>query len=256
MTDEELMAYVDGELDAAAAARAEATIAADATLAARMASQQELRARLQRAFNPVLEEPMPQRLSALLGTQTAAVTSLGAARERRDERVRSRWSWRELSAVAATLVLGVLLGPYVMRASQPLPFMSDGGRVVAIGTLQMALMSQLSGATSPEPDGPTIGMTFRTAAGQACRTFAMNPGPAGLACRERGDWVVEVLARNPRPRNGSAPDGYRQAGTPFPEAIRQAVEARIDGDPLNNAAETELAARNWRRTPVLKDSGP
>lgn len=259
MTDEELMAYVDGELDAADAARVEAIIAADSTLAMRVQVQRELRTRLQSAFNPVLEEPVPQRLGALVEVSQSppiAVTSLDAARERRAERLRPRWSWRELSAVAATLVLGVLLGPFVMRASQPLPFVSDGGRVVAIGALDTALMSQVSGATPQTADGPTIGMSFRTANGQNCRTFAMNPGPAGLACRERGDWVVEVLSRNPRPRNGSAPDDYRQAGTPFPEAIRQAVEARIDGDPLDSAQEKAMAARNWRRTPVLKDSPP
>ncbi|MEP7314892.1 MAG: anti-sigma factor, partial [Pseudomonadota bacterium] len=157
MTNEELMAYVDGELDAPDAARVEASIAVDPALAARVKEQRELRAQLQRAFGPVLEEPVPARLSALAGTQISAVASLDAARERREEKLRPRWSWRELSAVAATLVLGVLLGPYVMRSSQPLPFMSEGGRVVAIGTLQTALMSQLSGATSPEPDGPTIG---------------------------------------------------------------------------------------------------
>ena len=258
MTDEELMAYVDGELDAPAQSQAEAAIAADPALGARVSAQRELRARLQQAFDPVLDEPLPQRLSALAGAgqPARAVASLDAARERREDRLRPRWSWRELSAVAATLVMGVMLGPYVMRASQPLPFVSEGGRVVAIGALQTALMDQLSGTASTGAEGATIGMSFHTANGQNCRTFAMNPGPAGLACRERGDWVVEVLARNPRPRDGSAPDGYRQAGTPFPEVIRQAVEARIDGEPLDSAQEKQMAARSWRRTPVLKDSAP
>lgn len=257
MTDEELMAYVDGELDAPAQAHVEAAVAADPALAARVRAQRQLRASLQRAFDPVLDEPLPERLAVLSGiSQPAAVASLDAARERREERLRPRWSWREMSAVAATLVMGVLLGPYVMRASQPLPFVSEGGRVVAIGALQTALFSQLSGSAPKDEDSPTIGMSFRTANGQLCRTFAMNLGPAGLACRERGDWVVEVLARNPRPRDGSAPDGYRQAGTPFPDVIRQAVEARIDGEPLDTAQEKQMASRNWRRTPVLKDSPP
>jgi hypothetical protein len=73
----------------------------------------------------------------------------------------------------------------------------------------------------------------------------MNPGPAGLACREWGEWVVEVLARNPRARQGGA-ETYRQAGTAFPPAIRVAVEARIDGEPLSPEEEAAVAARGWR----------
>ena len=157
-----------------------------------------------------------------------------------------RWTWREASAIAAALVLGVLLGPTVLRSSQPLPFVSEGGRVVAVGPLDSALLNQLSGAAGSDALGTTIGLSFRTASGQYCRTFATARGPAGLACRERGDWVVEILARNPRPRDGSAPAGYRQAGTPYPDVIRQGVEARIIGNPLSAAEERRCKELKWR----------
>lgn len=166
------------------------------------------------------------------------------------------WSWRECSAVAAALVVGVLVGPYVLRASQPLPFVSEGGRVVAVGALDIALSTQPSGAADHDAAGTSIGLSFRTASGQYCRTFATLRGPAGLACRERGDWVVEVLARNPRPRNGSAPAGYRQGGTPFPEIIRQAVEARMVGDALTPAQELHGTEVKWKAERVLKDASP
>jgi hypothetical protein len=169
---------------------------------------------------------------------------------------RPGWSWRESSVVAAALVVGVLLGPYVLKASQPLPFVSEGGRVVATGTLEATLSTQPSGAASHDAAGTTIGLSFRTANGQYCRTFATARGPAGLACRERGDWVVEVLARNPRPRNGSAPGGYRQGGTPFPDAIRHAIEARKAGDALTPAEEAHGTENKWRAERVLKDASP
>jgi hypothetical protein len=169
---------------------------------------------------------------------------------------RRSWTWRETSATAAALVVGVLLGPYVMRASQPLPFVSDGGRVITIGELDDALLKLRSGEGPSDPGGSTIGLSFRTDDGQFCRSFALNPGPAGLACRERGDWVVEVLARNPRPRDGSAPAGYRQAGIPFPTAIRDAVQARLDGDLLTPADEEIAIAQGWKARTVLKDANP
>ena len=166
------------------------------------------------------------------------------------------WSWREFSAIAAALVVGVLLGPYVLRASQPLPFASSGGRVVAVGALDIALSTQLSGAAVRDVTGTSIGMSFRTVNGQYCRTFATIRGPAGLACRERSDWAVEVLARNPRPRNGSAPDGYREGGTPFPDIIRQAVAGRMTGEALTLAQEAHGTEVKWRTERVLKEASP
>jgi hypothetical protein len=51
----------------------------------------------------------------------------------------ARWTWRQASAVAAALVLGVLLGAPFLSSSQPLPLMSDGGRVVAVAALETVL---------------------------------------------------------------------------------------------------------------------
>lgn len=238
--DAEIGAYVDGELDAAAVARVEAALANDPALAARVAAQRALREQLRSRFTPVLDEPVPQALRA-------TVERHAPRRSGRSPAERLRWNWREWSAIAATLVVGVLLGPYVMRASQPLPFVSAGGRVVAIGALEHALMRQPSGGGEAEGDGPAIGLSYRTSEGVYCRTFAMNLGPAGVACREWGEWVVEVLARNPRARHAaSGQETYRQAGTAFPEAVRRAVEASIDGEPLTADQEAELTRRSWR----------
>lgn len=234
IAEEELMAYVDGELDAAARARVEAAAGADPSLAAKLAAQQALKARLQAHFDPVLDEPLPASLRA-----AARATPRASMRPRR------QWRWQEWSAMAATLVLGVLLGPYVMRASQPLPFISANGRVVAIGDLETALMHQPSG-TQPANGHTAIGLSFRSSNGSYCRTFAMNPGPAGLACRQWGEWVVEVLARNPRPRQGTAADAYVQAGTTFPDAVRRAVEARMEGEPLSAEEEAAATSHAWR----------
>jgi len=147
--------------------------------------------------------------------------------------------------MTAALVIGVLLGPVVLRQSQSLPLMSANGRVIAIKEIEEALMHQPSGAEHAA-GGIAIGMSFRTSDGLLCRTFAMSLGPAGLACREWGEWVVEVLARNPRARHGATADPYVQGGTHFPEVLRDAVEMRMAGAPLTPAEEAEASAHGWR----------
>ena len=63
-SDETVMAYADGELDAASRAALEAAMATDPQLARRVARQRALRARLRAALDPVLDEPLPERLLA------------------------------------------------------------------------------------------------------------------------------------------------------------------------------------------------
>ena len=103
ISDELLFAYIDNELDAAARAEVEAVIAADPALAKRVDEQRALRTLLSGTFDPILSEPVPERL--LAATQAPApkarVVALAAARDQvsirgmaRPPRHRSHLSWR------------------------------------------------------------------------------------------------------------------------------------------------------------------
>jgi uncharacterized protein YaiL (DUF2058 family) len=63
-SDETLMAYADGELEPAARAEVESAMRGDPEVAARVARHQALRTDVFAAFAPVLDEPVPARLSA------------------------------------------------------------------------------------------------------------------------------------------------------------------------------------------------
>src|SRR5262245_10887456 len=130
--DAQIYAYVDGALDADAATRLEADSRTDDALAARIAQQRELRAALRAAFDPVLEEAIPKRLhDALAGpARDAAVTPIASAR-REEARARPVWSLREWGAIAATLVLGVLVGQLAFRSPSKPPIEMEQGRLVA-----------------------------------------------------------------------------------------------------------------------------
>jgi hypothetical protein len=235
----QIYAYVDGELDAESAARLEADSRADPTLAARIAEQRELRARLRAEFDPVLNEPIPERLGAVLAgsARGSAVTPIGAAQRA----ARPASSPRQWLAIAATLAVGVFVGVFVSRGPSGAPFETDEGRLVAAGYLDAALSTQLAGA-APEGAAAAIGLSFVAAGGEHCRTFALQAGPGGLACRRDGRWRVELLdgaASQP----GS--DEFRQASSALTPAIVGAIEARGAGEPLTADEERERVGSGW-----------
>ena len=67
-----IMAYVDGECDAVTVKRIEKAMAADPVLAKQVEQAQALRNRLSAHYDPIAEEAVPDRLTAML---TAAASS-------------------------------------------------------------------------------------------------------------------------------------------------------------------------------------
>lgn len=233
VSDELLYAYIDGELDAAAGARVAAAIEADPVLAQRVAQQRALRQLLSAQFDAVLEEPLPPRLLAAAAPPAAAVLDLAQARAQRDART-TRPAWQMWGAQAAALALGVLLGAVLFTRNGTQPFVQQGGELLASGALQSALSERL-GEDAPA-DGVAIGLSIRTQDGQICRSFQLDAGQAGLACRNGDHWRVDMLTRASRSH-----DEYRQAGSGMPENLRLTIEARATGEPLT--AEEEAIAR-------------
>jgi hypothetical protein len=237
--DAEIYAYVDGELDAAAAARLETESRADPTLAARIAQQRELRARLRAEFDPVLNEPIPERLGAALAgpERGSGVTPIGAAVRGAQP---AGWPRRWL-AIAATLAVGVFVGVFASRGTGGSPFEADEGLLIAAGYLDAALSTQLAGP-APQGAAASIGLTFVAAGGEACRTFALQAGPGGLACRRDGRWRVELLdGAASQPGSGE----FRQASSALTPAIVGAIEARGAGEPLTADEEQQRIRAGW-----------
>jgi hypothetical protein len=244
-SEETLSAYADGELDAATRAAVETAMASDPQLAQRIAAQRALRARLEQAFAPVLSEPVPERL--LAGARSASAGQRPSNVIALQPRPRARWSWPQWGAIAASLLIGALLGPLLLRspAGGGTPIDTRGGRMLANGGLEQALSEQLA-STQPAGAPVQIGISFRARSGAYCRTFVMQDESqlAGLACRERNAWRVETLART---ESGPAGAGFRPAGSALPPAVAGTVDGLIAGEPLDAAAEAAARASGWNR---------
>lgn len=260
-TDEELMAYADGELDPERRAALGEALEHDALLRERVRTFASQRQRLSAAFAGVLEEPVPDRLTALLqagGTAAPAATpevvDLAAERERRAVRppaATNTASWRQWGGMAASLALGVALGMQIDRPGTGTgneALVSDaGGRIVASGPLARALDSALSSnATALSAGSVVVPVSFIDKDGQYCRAFSTDR-VAGLACREASRWTLQTTTTAERATSGEATGQMRQASSALPRAVLEAVDARIAGNTLSTAQEQQARDRGWVR---------
>lgn len=258
MSTETLMAYADGELDAAARAAVEEAMRDDPSIAERIAQFRRQRAELEAAYASELEEPVPERLLAVVRTPRPASTVVDLERARRTAgaagprpdgvagprpagvaRPRPGTVKRYLIAAAASVLIAVTAGLFTWQRSTMIRHV--GNASLASGALARGLSDQLSGDAGS--DEVRVGLSFLSKGGEYCRTFNVGGASpsAGLACRHDEEWVVRALAR-PQPSEAGA---YRTAGTTLPPEILKAVQDEIAAEPLDRAGEIAARRAYW-----------
>jgi hypothetical protein len=253
ISDETLMAYADGELDAAARAAVESAMREDPQIEKRVAAHRALRQKVHAAYSAELSEGVPERLLAaargVASTQGGKVVNLqdvraAIARDSPHARRQARPQWRTVGTMAASVIAGVGLGFFMWgRTESPLT-RGAGGALVARGPLVKALSNQLAAEQSPG-SAVKIGLSFLAKSGDYCRTFALSGAvsPSGLACRHDEEWQVQALSQAPGAVEDSA---YRTAGSGMSASILKAVEGQIAGEPLDQAGERAARQRGWK----------
>jgi hypothetical protein len=240
VSTETLMAYADGELDAAARAEVEEAMRDDPSIAERIAQFRRQRAKLEAAYAAELEEPVPERLLAVLRAPGPVSTVVDLERARGTARRRPRRvAQRYLIAAAASILIAVTAGLFAWQRSIVIRHVGDTR--LAAGALASGLSDQLSGDAGSGK--VRVGLSFLSKSGEYCRTFdvAGASPSAGLACRHDDEWVVRALAR---PQSAEA-GAYRTAGTTLPPEILKAVQDEIAAEPLDRAGEIAARGARW-----------
>lgn len=245
---ETLMAFADGELDPVQRARIEVALRDDAALRQRVAALQMQRQRLAQAFDTVLDEPAPDRLTRLLKTASvatptdsgAAVVNLAEVRTRR-ARLGGTPSWAQWGGMAASVVLGVLLGTHIGEQKTDSDLGLRQGQLLASGAIAQALTTQL--ASEPQPGASVaVQLSFVDKRNGYCRTFSTTT-LAGLACLHNGQWAVQQVAAVDEPASGTV----RQAASALPRSVLEAVDQRMANTALDAKAERLARDQGWRR---------
>jgi len=225
-----ITAYVDGELDLVSAKRIEKAMADDSGLANAIEAERRLRARLSTHFDPVAEESVPERLSALLSGNVSNLE------EHRNTKA-ARWyqpSAMQWGAMAASLVVGLMIGGTALNRDAGY-VRNDGDVLVASGKLADALQTQLASTQGTNPE-VRIGTSFAAKGGGYCRTFE-STSLDGIACRAGKDWQLKQTL------SGNRTSAYRQASA---GALAEAAAAMMAGDAMDATAEKAAADKGWR----------
>lgn len=237
--DETLMRWGDGELSPVESARLEAAALTDAELAGRMQALRRLRMAARGAF-PAAVDARDADLARLIAVGRVARASPFAGIGRalvESFAPRQAVAWAGLATAA--FVGGVLVGPLLGRGDGGLRVSSNGG--LADAGLVRVLDTRLA-AEGADGEGRAVGLTFRDGQGRWCRTFqAREDGVAGLACRRRDGWTMQVLAPL-----GAAGGEVRTASSDTPEPVLAAVDAAIVGQAADAGAEARARDAKWR----------
>ncbi|WP_421788580.1 anti-sigma factor family protein [Hyphobacterium sp.] len=226
--DEDIMAYVDGEMPADVQARFEADLAGDEDLAARTERQRRIANRVRSHYAPIAHRAPPDRLTALLAQEAPPAGLLAQIRA---------WLTGPVAAPGlaafASLALGIFVGAQFFAAGPGI----SGENPRAEARLASALDAAAGNADWQVP------VTFRDTEGDYCRAFAAAEGDArGLACRDNEGWQVRLLLTAPAGETG----GYQLASSALPPALLAEIDARMEGDPLDAESVAQAAAADWR----------
>jgi hypothetical protein len=227
MTDEQIIAYVDGELGPIEALRFERSVEADPALAERVARHHALRERVANHYAPVVQEAVPDRLRTIIDRGPNIISFPGRSKV-------TPSIFQRYGAMAATLAIGLIVGQFLPHVGAT----GHQGAIVAQAGLTRALDTQLA-STGPA-NGYTIGVSFKDKAGDYCRTFD-GGAASGIGCHHDGAWQIRQLVTG----DSRAATDYRQAGSANPTTM-QAAQDMMAGAPLNAAQEKIARDKGWK----------
>lgn len=266
-TDEMLMAYVDGELDAAERDRLEQALEQDEGLRSRLNVYQETGRELSGLFSQPMDEPVPPHLLELVRSAKIEPPKQSPAEHAASPlsrflsailpaSPRGAMAMASIATFAIGLSIGVLLqgsGPEGVGTHTALLEVQDN-QVWARGELKTALETLVSGhilkATDEDQVELTVAplITFKDKADRFCREYAVGGSPeaaaTGIACRDsQGQWIVEAHLAHTEPNPGSDEFLPASGGASSLEAL---MAGMISGEPLTLDDEEASIGTEWR----------
>lgn len=264
LNEETLMAYVDGQLDPHRITEVEAALAHDSQAQAMVRQFRDSALALRNAFDPILHEPVPERLlAAVQAPVTGKVHDIRLARRGGVARFFPQTAWARAAVVA--LLVGAGAG-YLSAQWWGTPLESVASVAVADPLLHEALETTASGAvfvkqereSGLERDIMPL-LTFQDARQRYCREFESTVKGRGepqvsygVACRDAGGWQPYAVMASPLIAPTLGGDATQDHSQYAPAAGKEAagldtvIQRLMVDQPLKPDQEAALIGRGWR----------
>lgn len=252
LNDETLLAYVDGELDAATASEVEAALADDPAASETVALFRESARLAQAAFAEPMDADIPAHLLAPFNdtaadpAPSADVVDFAARRAARPAGSVRRFAL----PLAASIALAVgIAGGWTLSSQTVAPV--DSGALLGSISTESSLHAALEGTPSGQAlawDGGEIKplLTFRGVDGRFCREYQATgtqagQGSIGVACRGDNQWQQQIAIAAQ-----TTGDGAFQPASGGLESLESFVDELMADMPLDAAAEAAALAAGWK----------
>lgn len=264
ISDETLMAFVDGELASDERQRVEKALEEDAALRDRLQIFERTGRSLGALYDQPVNEPVPSHLVEMVRNASIKEPE-PAPLERLATRLRDSIAnlpspaagWATAAAAAVVFSIGLSVGLWFQNVPTGVPLDQqallkiENNHIWAQGALRDALETAPSGDSRHWPtakdDGTVVPvLTFKDKAGRYCREYAVSGTPeasaVGIACRDDADhWSIEIhTAQSPDATSISPAEGTSI------ERLGALMTEISTGDPLDLDQEETAIRDGWR----------
>ena len=263
VTDDKLVAYLDGELSTSERLKLDELILVDSDLQARLNEFREADLWLVHAYEDIEKVPMrPEILQMLSDTEEAGVARTRSYKTQNELRrpvllsllsqYLSRPVWASATVATCALLLGILVGSQLdlVPGSTSQLQMAAAGIISRDHPLHQVLENNLSSEASLIDGGQNViampVLTFRSTDRRYCREFTVSAtqlSSRGIACREDGTWNMEMLVRDDTilPDDGQ----FTTASSTASAVLDDLFNSLAIGEPMDSASEASLITSTW-----------
>lgn len=269
ISDEKLIAFMDGALDNSEMDQVADAIADDPKLAAKLEALQAGDTALKDMFASLDEKPIRADTLALLEDAATETTTEATAepaddnvvafkpKSRAAEPVSQAWVWRQQAMAASlALVFGFSGGAFVFYGGEDIEEEEEefgavyqtASYINAHDPLSAALETGASATVHQISDSKAELLTsFRVQSGAYCREYSLQMSEQmsrNIACKDDQGWrvVASVAVSAPNTDAGQ----YVTASSEASAALDAMIMGMIDGDILGTAREAEAIRGGWK----------
>lgn len=247
LTDDQLSAFLDGELPPLELKRIAALIDADAALRRRIEALALPDRLIAGAYSAIDAAPIPAAVTALLADPGDDREDVVVPMRRRAP---TTPAWSLPLAASLALAAGIGLG-LAISSPRNAPASVLASSIDAKSALYAALETRPSGdaVTLGAGETATLILSFDRGAQGVCREFALaGEGEAtrAVACRKDGEWRIAFAASEaPADQDGT----YGTASSPVSAAFESAISALGADRVIEPSAEASLIKSGWAAAP-------